>query len=147
MSNKNLHEDKAKDSAKQILAFDFGTKHIGIAVGQNVSESAEGLCQINATDGIPDWQDIDAIVADWKPDLLLIGLPLNMDGSMSPIAYRAKKFANRLHDRYCLPCQLVDERLSSYEVKQRHSIKSREIDSLAAAVILRTWFVQQTSTH
>lgn len=147
MSNKDLHKDKAKDSAKQILAFDFGTKHIGIAVGQNISESAKGLCQIKANDGIPDWQDIDSIVTDWRPDLLLIGLPLNMDGSMSPIAHRAKKFANRLHDRYGLPCQLVDERLSSYEVKQRYSIKNQEIDSLAAAVILRSWFEQQTYTH
>jgi len=124
----------------QILAFDFGSKHIGIATGQSLGETAQALCQIPANNGIPDWQQLDAIMEEWRPKLLVVGNPLNMDGSQSEMSLRAKKFSNRLKDRYHLPCALVDERLSSFEAKQTQSIKDGEIDSQAAAIILRSWY-------
>ncbi len=138
-------------SVEQYLAFDFGTKHIGVAVGQTISESAQGLCQLKANDGIPDWDDLDKLVNEWKPDALVIGLPLNMDGSESLMSTRARKFHNRLADRYQLPCHLMDERLSSHEVKSRQIDSGKnlkqEIDSLAAAVILESWLASQKSEN
>lgn len=136
-------------AAQQYLAFDFGTKHIGVAVGQTISESAQGLCQIKAQDGIPEWEELDKLIKEWKPDALVIGLPLNMDGSESQMSARARKFHNRLADRYTLPCYMMDERLSSREVKSRQTDSgknlSQEIDSLAAAVILESWMALQKS--
>ncbi len=125
------------------LAFDFGSKHIGIATGQTLTRTAEGLCRIKADNGIPRWQELDPIIKEWQPAALVIGLPLNMDGSESDMSRRARKFANRLADRYKLPTHMMDERLSSLEVKESHCVTDREIDSLAAAVILRNWFEQQ----
>jgi len=142
----------SQNPAKQIMAFDYGTKHIGIATGQMLTQSAQGLSQIKATNGLPDWQALDTIVLEWKPTLFIVGLPLNMDDSESHMSKRATKFSNRLTDRYHIPCVLVDERLSSQEVKSglmedaylsKKQKKPKEIDSLAAAVILESWLRAQ----
>ena len=110
----------------QLLAFDFGTKHIGVAIGQTISESSEGLTQLQADNGRPNWEEIDALVNEWRPDAFVIGLPLNMDGSQSHMSKRAKKFSNRLDDRYHIPCHLVDERLSSQEARTIVQNKTKE---------------------
>lgn len=128
----------------QIMAFDFGTKKIGVAVGQTVSLTAQALTLLSANNGIPDWTVIDGLVQEWQPDSFVVGLPLNMDGSTSHMSGRARKFSNRLTDRYLKPCHLVDERLSSIEAREEKNNdetrkKNTEIDSLAAAVILRSW--------
>jgi putative holliday junction resolvase len=135
-------------NTQQLMAFDFGTKHIGIAVGQTITCSAEGIARIDAHNGIPDWQALDELVTSWKPDAFVVGLPLNMDGSSSPMSQRAKKFANRIADRFNKKVFMMDERLSSREVKEKHREKStsrkpQEFDSLAAAVILQSWFASQ----
>lgn len=139
-------------SPKQFLGFDFGTKHIGVAVGQSITESAQALCRLKAKDGVPDWKEIDELVETWKPNALIIGLPLNMDGSDSDMSTRARKFSNRLADRYQLPCHLMDERLSSREVKSKlfeagKKNTRQEIDSLAAAVILENWMSLQKNSN
>ncbi|MFA7554559.1 MAG: Holliday junction resolvase RuvX [Spongiibacteraceae bacterium] len=135
-----------------ILCFDYGTKTIGVAVGQTITKTANPLTDLKARDGIPNWEDIAKIIEEWRPNLLLIGLPLNMDGSFSAISQRAKKFANRLHGRFGLPIAMADERLSSFEAKgeiiqqtgSRH-FKAQNIDSLAAKIILESWFQQNDS--
>ncbi len=132
-------------SPQQVLAFDFGTKQIGVAVGNTLSASATALKVIPADNGKPSWDHLDKLVQEWRPSALIIGLPLNMDGSESPMCGRARKFANRLSDRYTLEKHLVDERLSSREAREELfndpsiKLKPDEIDSLAAAVILRSW--------
>lgn len=140
------------DDPQQFMAFDFGTKHIGIAFGQTITCTAEGIARINSHNGMPDWKALDALVAIWKPDAFVIGLPLNMDGSASHMSQRAKKFANRIADRYHKKAFLMDERLSSREVKEQYynqeltkpaAKKPQEFDSLAAAVILQSWFANQ----
>lgn len=130
-----------------MLAFDFGAKRIGVAVGQAITGTATPLSPITANDGVPQWPQLDALVAEWQPEALLVGLPLNMDGSPSEMSYRARKFANRLHARYERPCYLMDERLSSHEAKGMHlaaggknDFKRHSVDGVAAQLILESWF-------
>lgn len=107
---------------------------------------------LRARDGIPDWDQVASLVAEWQPDLLLVGEPLNMDGSPSELSARAGKFARRLHGRLGIAVAMVDERLSSFEAKQqsrerghRGDYKSDPIDSLAAELILQTWLAENGS--
>ncbi len=132
-----------------ILCFDFGSKSIGTAIGQSITQTATPLQDLKAKDGIPNWDEIKQLIAEWQPDLLLVGLPLNMDGSESEMTQRARKFANRLHGRFGLPIELADERLSSFEAKGEiiqqtgsRDFKQHHIDSLAAQIILEGWFQQ-----
>jgi putative Holliday junction resolvase len=134
-------------AAKTVLCFDYGTKTIGVAVGQTITQTANPLIDLKARDGIPNWQQIEQLLEEWQPDLLLVGLPLNMDGSFSEISQRAKKFANRLHGRFGLTIEMADERLSSFEAKGEiiqqtgsRQFKQRNIDSVAARIILESWF-------
>jgi putative pre-16S rRNA nuclease len=130
-----------------ILAFDFGTRQIGVAVGQTLSGSANPLTVLKARDGIPDWTKIKGLLDEWKPDHLLVGLPLNMDGSESDFCVRTRKFARRLHGRFGLKVSMVDERLSTFEAKQlawernrqQGSYRDQPIDDLAATMILQSW--------
>jgi putative Holliday junction resolvase len=148
----SVDEGKQAKLHQTILCFDYGTKTIGVAVGQTITKTANPLTDLKARDGIPNWEDIAKIIEEWRPNLLLIGLPLNMDGSFSAISQRAKKFANRLHGRFGLPIAMADERLSSFEAKgeiiqqtgSRH-FKAQNIDSLAAKIILESWFQQNDS--
>ena len=142
-----------QSSHQTLLAFDFGLKQIGVACGQTLTSSAQGLCIIKASDGIPNWDDLRALIDEWKPDLLLVGLPLNMDGSESELSHLARKFARRLHGRFTLETLMVDERLSSHEIKtsireQDSNTSARtdlsKIDHLAAALILQSWLNQPT---
>ena len=94
---------------RTVLAFDFGTKSIGVAVGQEVTGTASPLAALKARDGIPDWQQIAALYEEWQPHLVVVGLPLNMDGSEQEMTQRAKKFANRLHGRFKVAVETCDE--------------------------------------
>ncbi len=127
-----------------VIGFDFGMRHIGVAVGQTITQTAKPLTTLKAQDGIPRWSEIAKLINDWKADTLVVGLPLNMDGTMQPIAYSARKFARRLGNRFQLPVYLVDERLTSYEAKRllKKSIKHfdpQQIDRYAAKLILESW--------
>ncbi|QIW16604.1 Holliday junction DNA helicase RuvA [Pasteurellaceae bacterium RH1A] len=130
-----------------ILAFDFGTSSIGCAVGQSITGTAQGLPAFKAQDGIPNWEQIGKTIAEWKPDLLVVGLPLNMDGTEQPLTQRAKKFANRLNGRFNLPVELQDERLTTVaaraEIFERggyRALKKGKVDSISACLILESWF-------
>jgi len=132
------------------LAFDYGLKNIGVAVGQSLTKSYSPLSIINAKDGIPDWQIIKNLLDKWQPKYVIVGLPLNMDDSESEMSIRATKFARRLHGRFGCHVELIDERLSSQEAKEiaksdghRGAYKDNPIDALAASLILKTWWQQQ----
>jgi len=131
----------------QVVAFDFGTSRIGVATGQNITGTATPLPPLPARDGKPNWDDITKLINEWQPDALVIGIPLNFDGTISDMAHRARKFANRLHERYKTPCFLMDERLSTAEAKEIHfaaggsdNFKKESVDGLAAQLILESWF-------
>lgn len=129
------------------LGFDYGTRQIGVAVGQSLTGSAEPLRELRARDGVPDWEQIARLISEWRPDALVVGLPLNMDGSPSEMSARAEKFARRLQGRFGLPVHCIDERLSTFEAKQSlrdsgrtpTSYRDNPVDSLAAALLLQTW--------
>ena len=127
----------------QALGFDFGMKYIGVASGQTLTKTATPLTTIRAKDGIPIWSDIDQLVDDWQPNDIVIGLPLNMDGTDQLMTKRARKFANRIKERYKnIPVHLEDERLTSWEAKQHSDIPNKNftlINAKAAAIILQQW--------
>jgi putative Holliday junction resolvase len=129
-----------------LLAFDYGTQNIGVASGQTITRSANPQTPLKAKDGIPDWNQIEKLLKEWQPDLVLVGLPLNMDDTESELSARARKFANRLHGRFGVKVAMVDERLSSFvaksEVMERggsRNYKKNPVDSIAARVILESW--------
>jgi len=131
---------------KTLLAFDYGTKNIGVATGQTITSSATSLSPLKAKNGVPEWTQIEKIIAEWKPDLVLVGLPLNMDDTESELSARARKFANRLNGRFGVKIEMVDERLTSFEAKgeamQRgdsRDYKHNPVDSIAARLILESW--------
>lgn len=132
-----------------LLAFDYGLRHIGVAIGQRLISSSNPAGVVRARDGVPDWPGIETLVKEWLPDQLLVGLPLNMDGTDSPMSERARKFARQLHGRFNIPVALVDERLTSFAAKQqrREGQKSTDfgrdtVDAEAACIILQDFYQQ-----
>lgn len=123
-----------------VLGFDFGMKYIGVATGQEVTKTATPLKSLKAKDGIPNWDEIQKLISEWSPRTLLVGNPLNMDDSSQDITFRAKKFANRLRHKFKLPVHLVDERLTTWEAKQRINTGSiSKYNAEAAAIITEQW--------
>ncbi len=128
------------------LSFDFGTKKIGVAVGQSVTLSANPLTPIPAKWGVPSWETIALLIAKWQPEGIIIGIPLNMDATSQPITKKAKKFANELRNRFELPIYEVDERLTTVEARQQlfdlggyKALSKISIDCFAAKLILEDW--------
>ena len=129
------------------LAFDFGTKSIGCAVGQSITGTAQALPALKAQDGIPNWDAIEKCLKEWKPDVVVVGLPLNMDGTEQDLTLRARKFANRLQGRFGLNVQLQDERLTTTEARSEifdrggfRALKKGKVDGISACLILESWF-------
>ena len=120
-----------------LLCFDYGEKKIGIASGQTLTNTATALCIISAVNGQPDWQKVESLIKEWQPEQLIVGLPLNMDGSESALSKKARKFANRLHGRFGLNVEMMDERLSSREAKELST--DDKIDHVSAQLILESW--------
>jgi putative holliday junction resolvase len=138
-----------KTPPRTVMAFDFGLRQIGVAVGNCLLGTTTPLPILRAKDGVPEWRALEALVDAWHPDLLVVGDPLNMDGSVSELCAQAGKFARRLHGRLGLEVAMVDERLSSFEAKHtsrerghRGDYKRQPVDSLAAEIILRTWLAE-----
>ncbi|MDH4763840.1 Holliday junction resolvase RuvX [Pseudomonas sp. CBMAI 2609] len=132
------------------LGFDYGSRQIGVAVGQAVTGQARELLTLKAQNGAPDWQQIQRLLDEWRPTALVVGLPLNMDGTPSEMSERAERFARRLQGRYGLPVHTHDERLTTYAAKgerlqggQRDGYRERPVDALAAALLLEGWLTQQ----
>lgn len=126
-----------------ILCFDFGMRKIGVAVGQSVTQSAKPLHNLKAQDGIPNWEQIQQLITEWHADALVVGLPYNMDGTLQDVSFAAKKFARRLETKFGLTVYLCDERLTTKEAQsllQLTGDKKTAVDSLAAALILESWF-------
>ena len=136
---------------RTVLAFDFGLRQIGVATGNCLLGTTQPLPILRAKEGIPQWRALEELVEEWRPDLLVVGDPLNMDGSAGELCKRARKFANRLHGRLGLPVEMADERLSSFEAKQnrreqghRGDFRQQPVDSYAAELILQTWLAQNS---
>jgi putative Holliday junction resolvase len=136
---------------RTFLGFDYGMKRIGVAVGQELTGTATALANVRATDGKPDWDAISKLIEQWQPDEVVVGLPLNMDGSSSELSQRAQRFGNQLHGRYNLRAHMMDERLSSLEAERELQGQSRkaqaaDIDKVAAKIILESWLQQESGS-
>ncbi len=136
---------------KTCLGFDFGTRRMGVSIGRSLLGTATPLPPLVARDGIPDWSEIEKLVAEWKPDGFVVGLPLNMDGTASEMSLRATKFGKRLQGRFNKPYFMMDERLSSHEAKGYvidqggdRDFGRNSVDGIAAVLILESWFAQQS---
>ncbi|GIX30915.1 MAG: putative pre-16S rRNA nuclease [Porticoccaceae bacterium] len=122
----------------RVLAFDYGTRQVGVAVGQTLTQTATPVAVLRFAAERPDWPRLEALVREWQPDLLVVGLPLNMDGSEGPAAAAARRFARRLAGRTGVPAAMVDERLTTREARS-HRPGRAPVDGLAAQLILETW--------
>jgi len=134
------------NSTQMIMAFDFGTQKMGMAVGQSLIESANPLALFPMKDGIPNWDELLKIVKQYQPNLFLVGLPLNMDETESELSARARKFARRLRHQTNIETLMVDERLTTREARgelesyQAQGRKKVSADSIAAALFIESWY-------
>lgn len=133
----------------QVIGFDFGTHSIGVAVGQTITGTASPLAALKAKDGQPNWEAVESLIKEWQPKFLVVGLPLNMDGTEQPLTDLARKFANRLHGRFGIQVVLQDERLTTVAAKENlfgrggyKQLKKGKVDSAAAQLILEDYFNQ-----
>lgn len=148
----NLSMTNSKEGQRTLLGFDFGTKRIGIAIAQEITGTANPLTTITAVKHKPDWDSISKIIKEWQPDLLIVGLPLHMDGTEQAMTQAARRFSNQLNGRYQIPIALMDERLSSNEAESILSEQSSsrslfqdkaQIDMISAQLILQSWLSSQ----
>lgn len=135
---------------ESVIGFDFGTQSIGVAIGNPITGSATPLSALKARDGVPNWDILEQVIKEWQPQRLIVGLPLNMDGSEQPITQRARKFGNRLHGRFGLPVDFQDERLTTVDARAdlfEHggykALQKGAIDSGSAVVIIESWYASQ----
>jgi len=146
IDNENVY-DKSSVQSGTVLAFDFGERRIGVAVGEHLISSANPLTTIDNESNEIRFATITALVNEWQPKLLIVGLPLSLDGSENAVTQLCKKFARRLNGRFNLPVILIDERYSSAEASNllnQTGIKGRAqkvmLDQVAAQTILQSYF-------
>lgn len=140
--------DRSSARVDTVLGFDYGTRRIGVAVGNGLS-GARALTVVGNGAAGPDWARLDELLSQWRPATLLVGLPLTLDGGEQATSRAARTFAATLEHRYALPVRLVDERLSSREAAGRFAAQRRQgqarrkhaaaLDALAAQIIVESW--------
>lgn len=138
-------------SPKILIAFDFGMKRIGVAIGQTITQTARPLDTIQAKEGAPNWHALTKLVEKWLPDALVVGIPLNMDGTEQPLTQNARDFAEQLREHYRLPVHEIDERLTTKAARERlfteggyKALQDGQVDRVAAQLILQNWFAENS---
>lgn len=142
-----MHEGKDEDKAGTVLAFDFGTRRIGVAIGEMMLGTARGLTTITGEANDTRFSAIGRLIEEWRPDRLVVGLPLSLDGRDHEMTARCRRFARQLEGRFRLPVVLVDERLTSTSADEnlrRRGMDTRRhkaaVDAEAAAILLQSYF-------
>tara|TARA_B110000467_G_C18329712_1_gene492043 strand:+ start:2080 stop:2523 length:444 start_codon:yes stop_codon:yes gene_type:complete len=145
-----MSKSNQPEGQRTIIGFDFGKKYIGVAVGQEITGSASPLGSIKANDGIPHWDNLAQYLTQWQPDIIVVGLPLNMDGSEQQLTLDAKKFGNRIAGRFGIQVIFQDERLTTADAKEQlfsrggyKNLKKDNIDAESARLIIESYFEQQ----
>lgn len=130
-----------------LISFDFGMKRIGVAIGQTVTQTARPLDTIQAREGAPHWDAIAKLLKKWLPDALVVGIPLNMDGTDQPISQIARQFAQSLRERFQITVYETDERLTTKDAREKlfnalgyKGLQDGQVDRVAAQLILENWF-------
>ena len=142
-----MAKDKKPIGERTALGFDFGKKFIGIAVGQEITGTASPIGSVKAKDGIPHWDSLEKHLKEWQPDYLIVGLPLNMDGSEQQLTRDARKFGNRMFGRFGIPVEFNDERLTTASAKENlfasggyRNLKKDNVDAESARLIIESYF-------
>jgi len=138
---------KAAIGQRTTVGFDFGKKYIGVAVGQELTGNATPLGSVKANDGVPHWDNIQSYLKEWQPDYIVVGLPLNMDGSEQQLTLDAKKFGKRIFGRFGIPVEYQDERLTTADAKEQlfarggyRNLSKDNIDAESAKLIIESYF-------
>ena len=143
------HYQSGKQKEGNVIGFDFGQKRIGVAVGNNISKTAQALITIDSSSNNQKFEAIQKIIEEWQPISIVVGVPFNVDGSEHKVTNLSKKFAKQLEQKYSLPTHLIDERFTSIEAN--HEIKDKKIDlkkkkllidQIAAKIILQSYLDQ-----
>lgn len=132
-----------KMKAITALAFDFGTRRIGLAVGNSITGSSQALTPITADQDDARFALITAQIKEWAPDQLVVGLPCHPDGAEHAMTAKARRFGNQLHGRFGLPVAWVDERYTSAVLENDPRLKVASIDSESARLILEQYFLER----
>ena len=148
-----MPEGRPQSPEGTVLGFDFGLSRTGVAVGETLTGSARPLSTLRCRDGQPDWNEVAELIAEWQPIALVVGVPRHADGTLPPAGAAAERFSRRLHGRFRLPVRTIDEHLSSHAatdaLRQRGlrgaALRRRKeaVDSVAAGIILESWFAEQ----
>jgi putative Holliday junction resolvase len=136
------------------FGIDYGTRKIGVAVGQTLTRTAMGIAIVPVRNNEVEWETLDKLVQQWKPGAFVVGMPFNMDGTENDMTVRAKHFAKLLTDRYGKPCFEIDVRLSTRAAREisrynaeligkRYNDKTK-VDALAAQLMLENWLAART---
>ena len=141
-------------NVQTILAFDFGLRSIGVAVGHTLTGSARGIGVVQRRSGVVQWDKVDHLVAHWGPNALVVGLSLHMDGSPQSFHPQLKHFFSTLESRYSLPVFWADERLSTVEARDylfaqggKKALSKENIDAESARIILEQWLSEYAHHH
>jgi putative holliday junction resolvase len=137
-----------------VIAFDYGERRIGVACGDTISRTASPVGCVQVQSSGP-WQQIETLLKVWAPNLAVVGLPYNADGSESALTGAARRFAAQIKERFSLEVRMVDERYSSMDAQallkearatgvRRRRVSKGDIDAAAAGVILERWFTEET---
>ncbi|MCG7917400.1 MAG: Holliday junction resolvase RuvX [Candidatus Thiodiazotropha taylori] len=130
-------------ASRTLLGFDFGTRKIGVAVGQTLTGTATPLETLELVNQKPDWVRIEELINEWQPQALVVGLPLDVDDSETDATQPALRFSRQLEGRFHLTVYLADERFTSFEARDRLGHRAKRLedyDAVAAKLILETWF-------
>jgi putative Holliday junction resolvase len=129
--------------ALTILSFDFGTRRVGVAVGNSITRSGQALKTISASSGDALFQEIESLLKEWQPDQLAVGRPVHPDGSPHEMTAKAVRFGNQLHGRFHLPVAWVDERYTSAVLEGDPKMQDN-LDAHSAVLILEQYFAEQS---
>ena len=129
-----------------ILAFDYGTRRVGVAVGNSVSKVGQALKVIVVPNVDALFREIDSLVKEWQPDQLIVGLPVHPDGAEHEMTAKARRFGNQLTGRFNLPIEWVDERYTSAVLEEDHRMQDN-LDAHSAALILEQYFAESASSR
>ena len=137
------------ETIKIVMGFDFGSKKIGIAIGQTVTQTARPIDTIQNKNGVPNWDAVSKLIKKWQPDALIVGIPLNMDGTEQPITHAAREFSHQLKEKYRINIFEIDERLTTKDAREQlftkggfKALQDGQVDRVAAQLILQNWFAE-----
>ncbi len=131
-------------SHKTVMAFDYGTRRIGVAIGNSVAQTGQALKTVSQTNIDVRFQELAALLKEWQPDQLVVGLPVHSDGTAHEMTAKSKRFGNQLHGRFQLPVVWVDERYSSVVLEGDDKMRDN-LDSHSAVLILEQYFAEASA--